>query len=62
VNGCLFPPGNSAALADRIQQLLSDRGLLKQMRAEARASVDGRFSTQTFALAIRRVISECLSS
>jgi glycosyltransferase involved in cell wall biosynthesis len=62
VNGYLFPPGNSAALADRIQQLLNDSGLLMQMKAEARASVDGRFSTETFALAIRRVISECISS
>jgi glycosyltransferase involved in cell wall biosynthesis len=61
VNGYLFPPGNSAALADRIQQLLNDSGLLMQMRAEARASVDGRFSTETFALAIRRVLRECRS-
>jgi glycosyltransferase involved in cell wall biosynthesis len=62
VNGYLFPPGNSAALADRIQQLFNDSGLLTQMKAHARASVDGRFSTETFALAIRRVIGECISS
>ena len=62
VNGYLFPPGNSAALADRIQQLLTDSGLLMQMKAAARSSVDGRFSTETFALAIRRVIGECISS
>ena len=62
LNGYLFPSGNSAALADRIQELLNDSGLLMQMKAAARASVDGRFSTETFALAIRRVIGECISS
>jgi glycosyltransferase involved in cell wall biosynthesis len=62
VNGYIFPPGNSAALAERIQQLSDDRGLLMQMKAEARSSVDGRFSTETFALAIRRVIGECMPS
>ena len=60
VNGYLFPPGNSAALTDRIQKLLNDRGLLAQMKVEARACVDGRFSTDNFTLAIRRVIRECL--
>jgi glycosyltransferase involved in cell wall biosynthesis len=61
VNGFLVPPNNAEALADRIQQLLDDGELLKRMKVNALASVDGRFSAGNFALAIRRVIGECVS-
>jgi len=61
VNGFLVPPENSEALADRIQQLMDDGELWMQMKSKALSSVDGRFSLENFALAIRQVIGECVS-
>ena len=61
VNGFLVPPHDAKALADRVQQIFDDGELLMRMKAQALASVDGRFSTGHFALAIRGVIDECLS-
>ena len=59
VNGFLFPPKNAVALADCVQRVLGDNGLLGQMKADAPASVDGRFSIENFRHAIRRVVAEC---
>jgi len=59
VNGFLFPPKNAMALADCAQRLLDETGLLAQMKANASATIDGRFSTENFRGAIRRVVSEC---
>jgi glycosyltransferase involved in cell wall biosynthesis len=59
VNGFLFPPKNAAALADCVQRVLDDSELLGQLKAEALATLDGRFSIENFRGAIRRVIAEC---
>jgi len=60
VNGFLFPPKNAMALADCVQRLLDETGLLAQMKADAFATVDGRFSVESFRSEIRRVVAECV--
>ena len=59
VNGFLFPPRDALALADCVQRLADDRGLLAQLKAGALATVDGRFSIENFKADIRRVVGEC---
>jgi hypothetical protein len=59
INGFLFPPKNAVALADCVQRVLDDSGLLGQLKADALATVDGRFSIENFRGAIRRVVAEC---
>ena len=59
VNGFLFPPRNAVALADCVQRLWDDTGLLGQMKANAFATMDRRFSVESFRSEIRRVVAEC---
>jgi hypothetical protein len=59
VNGFLFPPKNAMALADCVQRVSDDSGLLGRLKADALATVDGRFSIENFSGAIRRVVAEC---
>jgi glycosyltransferase involved in cell wall biosynthesis len=59
VNGFLFPPKNAVALADCVQRLWDDTGLLGQMKANAFATIDRRFSVESFRSEIRRVVAEC---
>jgi hypothetical protein len=59
VNGFLFPPKDAVALADCLQRLWDDTGLLGQMRANAFATIDERFSVENFRSEIRRVVAEC---
>jgi len=59
VNGFLFPPRNALALADCMQRISGDSGLLRQMKGGALASVDGRFLIENFRGAVRRVVAEC---
>jgi len=59
VNGFLFPPRNAVALADCVQRVWDDRGLLVQLKVGALETVDGRFSIENFRADIRRVLADC---
>ena len=39
-NGLLVEPGDTAALADALERMLTDRGLLERLAAGARPSVE----------------------
>ena len=55
-NGFLTPPSSSRALADCFEHLLSSSELRAHLQAGARASVDDRFSVDTFRREIRQVL------
>jgi glycosyltransferase involved in cell wall biosynthesis len=44
-NGLLVEPGDTAALADALERVLTDRGLLERLAAEARPSVEAWLAT-----------------
>jgi glycosyltransferase involved in cell wall biosynthesis len=58
INGFLVPPGDDQALADALQRLFSRSEVRTQLQAGARASIDSRFSVDTFQNQIRLIISE----
>jgi glycosyltransferase involved in cell wall biosynthesis len=58
LNGFLIPPGNDEALADRLSSLLTSAELRARLQSGARASLDDRFSVDTFHKQIRLAISE----
>lgn len=58
VNGLLVPPGDEQALAASLERVLSDSTLRTRLQAGARASIDNRFSPETFRSAIRSVVTE----
>jgi len=61
-NGFLVPPGDPAALAERLGRLAADADLRRRVAAEARRSVDARFDEETMAAGIaglyRAVLAE----
>jgi glycosyltransferase involved in cell wall biosynthesis len=57
-NGFLVPPGDSNALADRINRLLADPHLRQQMGAHGRAHVRDRFSSKRLVADIRALYTE----
>jgi glycosyltransferase involved in cell wall biosynthesis len=57
-NGFLVPPGDERALADTLQRLLSSPAVRTRLQAGARASIDDRFSVDSFQNRIRLIISE----
>ena len=46
-SGFLVPPGNAGAMAERILQLLGDRGLRERMGASGRKAVEANFNLKT---------------
>lgn len=58
VNGFLVPAADETALAECLERVLGDSGLRARLQAGARASLDNRFSVETFRASIRRVVSE----
>jgi glycosyltransferase involved in cell wall biosynthesis len=60
VNGFLIPPGDFRALAQRLGRLLDSSELRAELQAGARASVDNRFSAETFGRAIRRAVFDLI--
>ncbi len=58
VNGFLVPPGDDAALAESLERVLADGALRSQLSLGARASIDSRFSVDTFNHSIRSVVSQ----
>lgn len=62
VNGLLFAGGDSTALAETLDRLLSDSGWRARLAAGARVSVDERFSVETFRARIREALLELCPS
>lgn len=60
--GQLFEPGNTVELADRIQQLASNKGRRHEMGQNARARVMNGFSLQKHNAALLQVYQDLLSS
>jgi glycosyltransferase involved in cell wall biosynthesis len=58
VNGLLVPPGDDEALARSLERVLDDRALRSRLGAAARASIDSRFSIETFGSSICSVVSQ----
>lgn len=58
MNGCLVPPGDERALAEGLERILGDSQLRARLQLGARASVDDRFSVETFCAAMRQTVSE----
>ncbi len=58
VNGYLVPPGDPAALAERLVALLRDRALLERMGAEAIRSVQEKCSVETMAAGFEELFQE----
>ncbi|MFH5232748.1 glycosyltransferase [Antrihabitans spumae] len=56
--GYLVPPRDSAALADRLIDILSDPELRRRMGAAARARVESQFSLQTSVAAAERAFED----
>ncbi len=62
VNGFLIPPDDVEMLAACLERILSDAALRARLRAGALASVDERFSVETFASTIRQVVFDLCSA
>jgi glycosyltransferase involved in cell wall biosynthesis len=58
INGFLVPPGDDEVLADALARLLSSPEVRTRLQAGARASIDDRFSIDSFQSQIRLIISE----
>jgi glycosyltransferase involved in cell wall biosynthesis len=58
VNGFLVPPGDDEALADCLGRLLNSSEVRVRLQSGALASVDGRFSVESFRTRIRQVLFE----
>ncbi|HEV2420033.1 MAG TPA: glycosyltransferase family 4 protein [Terriglobia bacterium] len=61
VNGFLAPPGDEEALASCLECVLSNAELRMRLQSGARASIDDRFSTESFSTQIRQVLFELSS-
>ena len=62
VNGILVPPGSPEGLSRALVQLACDPALLARLGAQARLSIDDRFSKKLYCNAVATMISElCLS-
>lgn len=62
VNGLLFTAGDSVALAETLERLLTEPDLRSRLQAGARQSVDQRFWIETFRARIRDVLFELCPS
>ena len=60
VGGYLVPPGDAAALAERVAKLLADGGLRRDMGARGRASVGRRFGKDALLEGIGELYTELL--
>jgi glycosyltransferase involved in cell wall biosynthesis len=60
VNGLLFPPGDDAALADRLTHLLDDPALRARLTEAGRAAVSGPFHMDALARRTEAVYRELL--
>jgi len=58
INGFLIPPDDVEMLAACLERILSDAELRARLRAGALATVDERFSVETFGAMIRQIVSE----
>lgn len=58
VEGFLVPPGDVAALADRLERLLSEPGLARRMGEAARRKVEGSFSADAVLPQVERLYGE----
>ncbi|HEV2491858.1 MAG TPA: glycosyltransferase family 4 protein [Terriglobia bacterium] len=61
-NGLLFASGDSTALAETLERLLTDSDLRARLQAGAGVSVDERFSVETFHARIRQLLFELCPS
>ncbi len=61
-NGFLVPPMDDEALAEALEQILSDPDLRSRLQAGARATIDSRFSLETFTDSIRNIVSRLCQS
>jgi glycosyltransferase involved in cell wall biosynthesis len=59
-NGLLYTPGDTAALAGRIERLDRDRALLRELAANARSWAAATFTTQRFTDALATVFEDVL--
>jgi glycosyltransferase involved in cell wall biosynthesis len=59
VNGLLSPPRDDEALAENLGRILGDAALRSRLEFGARATIDSRFSPETFSSSIRNLVS-CL--
>ncbi|MWV22166.1 glycosyltransferase family 4 protein [Methylobacterium sp. 2A] len=57
-NGLLYPPGDSAALAEALRSLMSDHTLASRLAAEGRSTVIARFSIQRSVQDLDRVFED----
>jgi len=62
VEGFLVPPGDEAALADRLRRLLDDEELRRRMGAAARAKVERCFSTEVVVPQFEALYAELLGT
>ncbi len=60
-NGFLVPPGDEMALAEALKCVLGNASLRARLGTGARATIDQRFSTETFRKSIRTIVSELCS-
>jgi glycosyltransferase involved in cell wall biosynthesis len=58
VEGFLVPPGDVEMLADRLEKLLNEPGLARQMGAAARKKVEDSFSSQVVLPKLEHMYSE----
>ena len=58
VNGFLVPPLDDQALAEALDQILGDPALRSRLKLGARATIDSRFSLETFTNSIRNLVSQ----
>jgi glycosyltransferase involved in cell wall biosynthesis len=58
VNGLLFSPGDDNALAQALQQYLSDGWLRARLRTGSRATLTDQFSVENFQSKIRALVQE----
>lgn len=61
VEGFLVPPGDEAALAERLRRLLSDKELRRKMGEAARVKVEKHFSTEVVVPQFEALYAELLS-
>jgi len=60
VEGFLVPPGDVAALEDRLQRLLSNKALRRQMGEAARRKVERLFSAEVVVPQLEALYSELI--